>query len=373
MTIEKKLKSVSLFLGICLGIYAIFMLYYLFENGCWNCSPQDYYDRGIAMISENDNNNLKKGVKYLKTAAKKGNIEAIIFLGELYLGSFPDTYITENKEKIAALGSIVSANIKKGESYFNDLIKNQSFFDRKYSKAHYNLGLLYKAGILKSEDKEESYKKWLTISADNDNPLAIYQMGIYFNNKGKYIEALKWFTKAFNYSKDPAAAIMIGDYHFYGKGVAKDCRLSMEWYQQALSVPESPYASLRFERREKLIEWATQRLNIAEKKVRSKTSKQVVIIKYSIRGGVNSFSIFTSDLNENLIGKVKKKDSDILALFNMVNKSVSISKSAKVASMNEGLYWVLSTYAENKYGSDKDFNFVITKQTGTQGSGFRVY
>jgi TPR repeat protein len=352
MTIEKKLKSVSLFLGICLGIYVVFMLYYLFGDGCLNCSPQDYYARGIAMISDNDNNDLKKGVKYLKTAAKKGNIEAIIFLGELYLDDFPDAYITDNKEKIAALRSIVSANIKERDSYFNELIKNQSFFDRKYSKTQYNLGTLYKAGILKSEDKEEAYKKWLTISADNGNTLAIYQMGNYFNNKGKYIEALKWFTKAFDSSLEPASAIMIGDYYFYGKGVARDYQRSIEWYKQALSAPASP---------EKLTEWATQRLNIAEKKVRSKMSKQVVIVKYRIVGGLNSFSIFTSDLKGNLIGKVKKQEGYILALLDAMIKSVPVSKSAKVDSMSEGLNWVLTTYAKNKYGPDKDFNFVITK------------
>ncbi|MBC2694710.1 MAG: sel1 repeat family protein [Desulfobacteraceae bacterium] len=361
MTIEKKLKSVLLFLGICLGIYVIFILYYLFGDGCWNCSPQDYYARGIAMIPEKDNNDLKKGVKYLKTAAKKGNIEAIIFLGELYLDYFPDAYITDNKGKIAALRSIVSANIKERESYFNELIKNQSFFDRKYSKMQFNLGMLYKVGLLKSEEKEEAYKKWLTISADNGNPLAIYQMGIYFNNQGKYIEALKWFTKAFDSSQEPASAIMIGDYYFYGKGMAKDYQRSIEWYQQALSAPSSPDISLWIKDREELNEWATQRLNIAEKKVCSKISKQLVIVKYRIIGGLNSFSIFTSDLNGNLIGKVKKQNGYILARSNIMIKSVSISKSTKVDSMSEGLHWVLTTYADNKYGVDKDFNFVITK------------
>jgi tetratricopeptide (TPR) repeat protein len=338
MTIGKKIKPVLLFLGICLGIYVVFMLYYLFGDGCWNCSPQDYYARGIAMISENDNN-MKKGVKYLKTAAKKGNIE----------------------EKIASLRSIVSANIKKRESYFNELIKNQSFFDRKYSKMHYNIGMLYKAGILKSEDKEEAYKKWLIISADNGNPLALYQMGIYFNNKGKHIEALKWFTKTFDSSQEPASAIMIGDYYFYGKGVERDYQRSIEWYQQALSAPASPDTSLWIKNREELTEWATQRLNIAEKKVRSKVSKQVVIVKYRIIGGVNSFSIFTSDLNGNLIGRARKQNGYVLARSNIMIKSVSISKSAKVDSMSEGLHWVLTTYAKNKYGADKDFNFVITK------------
>ena len=361
MTIKKKLRSVSLFLGICLGIYVIFMLYYLFGDGCWNCSPQDYYARGIAMISKNDNNDLKKGVKYLRTAAKKGNIEAIIFLGELSLDDFPDAYITDNKEKIAALRSVVSANIKERESYFNELIKNQAFFDRKYSKTQYNLGILYNAGILKSEEKEEAYKKWLTISADNGNPLAIYQMGIYFNNKGKYMDALKWFTKAFDSSQEPASAIMIGDYYFYGKGVAMDYRQSIRWYQQALSASASPDTSLWIKNRKELTEWATQRLNIAEKKVRIKMSKQVVIVKYHITGGLNSLSIFASDLKGNLIGKVKKQNGYIQARSNIMIKSVSISKSAKVDSMSEGLYWVLNTYAKNKHGADKDFNFVITK------------
>ncbi len=175
------------------------------------------------------------------------------------------------------------------------------------------------------------------------------------------MEALKWFTKAFDSSREPASAIMIGDYYFYGKGVPRDYQQSIEWYQRSLSAPALPDASLWIKNKEELTEWATQRLNIAEKKVLSKMSKQVVIVKYRIIGGLNSFSIFTSDLKENLIGKVQKQDDYIRARSNIMIKSVSISKSAKVDSMSEGLHWVLTTYAKNKYGADKDFNFVITK------------
>lgn len=361
MTIEKKLKSASLFLGICLGIYVVFMLYYLFEDGCWNCNPQDYYDRGIVMISENDNSKLKKGVRYLKTAAKRDNIKAIIFLGELYLGDLPDTYLTENKKKIATLRNVVSANTRKGKSYLNSLIGNQSFLDKKYSKAQYNLGLLYKSGILKSKDKEIAYNKWFAISTENENPLAMYQIGIHFNDKGEYTEALKWFKKAFDCGQEPGSAIMTGDYYFYGKGVAKNYYMAIEWYQRALSILASQDTSPWTENRKKLTELATQRLYIGEKKIHGKTPKEVITIKYSISGNINTFSVFISDQGSNFIGKVKKQNGDILAQLDIINKSVPSAKSAKVASMSEGSHWILNTYAKNKYGVDRDFNFVITK------------
>ena len=363
MTIEKKLKSASLFLGICLGIYVVFMLYYLFEDGCWNCSPQDYYSKGIAMISEseNDNSRLKKGVRYLKTAAKRDNIKAIIFLGELYTGYFPDMYLAENKKKIAILGNIVSVNARKGKSYLNSLIDNQSFLDKKYNKAQYNLGLLYKAGILKSKNKEIAYNKWFTISTENGNPLAMYQIGIHFNDKGEYTEALKWFKKAFDCGQEPGSAIMTGDYYFYGKGVIKNYYLAIEWYQRALNILTSQNISPWIKNRKKLTELVTQRLYIGEKKIHNKIQKEVITIKYSINGDINTFSVFISDQGRSLIGKVKKQNGDILAQLDIINKSIPSAKSAKVASMSEGSHWILNTYAKNKYGADRDFNFVITK------------
>ena len=102
MTIGKKIKPVLLFLGICLGIYVVFMLYYLFGDGCWNCSPQDYYARGIAMISENDNN-LKKGVKYLKTAAKKVILKQLSFLENYIWTIFRMRTLQITKKKLQPL------------------------------------------------------------------------------------------------------------------------------------------------------------------------------------------------------------------------------------------------------------------------------
>jgi tetratricopeptide (TPR) repeat protein len=361
MKIWKKIKLVSNILGICLILFIAFNVYLLFLDSCWNCSPQDYFDRGIAMISKDDNKKNKKGFRYLQSAAEKGNVEAQIFLGELYLDTFPDDYSTAYKDKIAALRNTVPVDKEKGVSYFKELAANVSFTKSNYSKMQYNMGLLYKAGLLKSEDKDEVEKKWFAISANHGDPLANYQMGIYLNNQGKYVEARELFTKLFDSDEEPGSAIMIGDHYCYGKGVAKDYHQAIEWYQRAIMTLALPNISLSNKKRKRLTELAIQRLDIAERKVNKKSLKDLVTLKYSLSGGVNAFSIFLSDKNGLLIGEVKKQNGDIIALIKVKPISISDPMTLKVSSMSEGLFWVLNSYAKNKYGANKHFKFVINR------------
>ena len=194
------------------------------------------------------------------------------------------------------------------------------------------------------------------MSAEQGNIHAMYELGMYYNSKGNYERAKKWFTNAFNGGGEPRSAIMIGDYCFYGKGLAKDFNQSIQWYSKALKTLERSGSLYSKKIRNKVTQNAMHRLKIAQRKA------QDTIVTYGLVGGVRSYSIYTPDLKGTLIGAVHNDNGNIQARLEEGIVSASGSTDKTVASMNEGLYWVLNAYAIHTYGADKDFSFVLARK-----------
>ncbi|MBN1932094.1 MAG: sel1 repeat family protein [Desulfobacterales bacterium] len=359
MAIKEKIKTVAIIIGIGVVLYFGFMAYSRLEDRyCWQCTPQEMFDKGTALILDDDVKKKEKGLRYLHGAAKKMHVDAQIFLAELYLGTFPETYYVLNADKITALRNTVPANTKKGVSYFRDLADNMDVVKGNNSQIQYNLGLLFKTGILKSKRPQEEAEKWFALSANQGNPNAMYEFGMRHHAKGEYTTAGEWFTKAFNSGKDPRSAIMIGDYYLYAKGRAKDYAQCMQWYRNALDALAQTSLTFSEATKEKLTENATQRLDLVQRKTKSSGQIEIVTLNYGLGGGATNYSIFIPNITGQQIGEVKQEKDKILA---SIKNGKGTNSTKIVASMNEGLYWVLKTYAVGKYGPDKEFNFVITK------------
>ena len=61
--------------------------------------------------------------------------------------------------------------------------------------AQYNLAELYKNGKGVPQDRDQA-SIWYRLSAEQGNPLAMYQLGVYFAGKGDYSTASMWLTIA---------------------------------------------------------------------------------------------------------------------------------------------------------------------------------
>ncbi|HPA14368.1 MAG TPA: tetratricopeptide repeat protein [Desulfobacterales bacterium] len=363
MQIMRKIKNAFIFVGIIAILYFAFRAYsYLSEMYCWNCTSQEYFDKGSTLICMEDKKNKNRGLDFIHSAAKKGNVDAQIFLGELHMESFPENYHIFNKEKIQSIRMMVPIDKKKAISHFNDLLGTLPSAKGDYRNMQYNLGVFFKTGFLESKSKEEQAKKWFALSAEAGNPDAMFELGLYYNALGDYDSAKKWFTNAYNAGKDPASAIMIGDYYFYSKGVVKDYDQSIQWYQNALNVLAEPDVSLTEKRTRQLIDNASQRLKIAHRKIQEKLQKQVVHISYSIEGSIRNYLIYTPEICGRPIGEIKMENGVIKASIkeNILFGSAPMTK--EVASMSKGLSWVLNTYAKDKYGAASVFNFVLKKK-----------
>ena len=353
-----KRKKQTLFI-VAFGVisYICYMAYSHFEDTyCWECTSQDYFDKGTALIFKDDNESKERGLRFLETAAQKWHVDAQILLGELYLGNFPDAYYMLNEDKIAALRNNVPIDKTKGVSYFNELTVSIYSDKGKYTEMLYNLGLLFKMGVLSSPNNKEEAKKWFSMSAERGNIHAMYELGMYYDSKGDYERARQWFANAFNVGEESRSAIMIGDYCFYGKGFAKDYNQSIQWYSKALNTLGRSVSIYSKKVRKEVTQNARHRLKIAQKKA------QDTLVTYGLIGGVRAYSIYTPDLTGRLIGAVHNENGNIKADLKEGILSDSGSTSTTVASMNEGLYWVLNAYARHTYGAEKVFSFVPVRK-----------
>lgn len=358
----KRIRHASIILGIGVILYIGYTAYsYLADRYCWECTNQDYFDKGTALILKDDNESKLRGLRFLETAAQKWHVDAQILLGELYLGTFPETYYIHNKDRIGVLRNIVPVDEEKGFSYFNELAVSLYSATGNYSKMEYNLGLLFKTGVLEGLDNKEEAKKWFLMSAERGNIHAMYELGMYYNWNGDYERAREWFTNAFNSGGEARSAIMVGDYYFYGKGLTKDYNQSIQWYGKALDTLARSDLIYSQKARKRVTQNGRHRLKIAQRRVQDRPTTEVVAVTYGLGGGVRTYSIYTPDLNGRPIGSVHNENGNIEARLKEWIVSDSGSATREVASMNEGLYWVLNAYARHTYGADKDFNFVLTR------------
>jgi TPR repeat protein len=348
-TTKQALIIVGIGVCICYAAYS-----YLADRYCWECTTQDYFDKGTALIFEDDDESKQRGLRFLESAAQKSHVDAQILLGELYLGSFPDTYYIQNEEKIAALRNHVPVDEKKGGSYFNELAVSLYSAKGNYAEMLYNLGVLFEMGVLESPNNKEQAKKWFSMSAERENIHAMYELGMYYNSKGDYERARQWFTNAFNGGEESRSAIMIGDYYFYGKGLTKDYNQSVQWYDKALNTLGRSVSIYSEKVRKEVTQNARHRLKIAQRK-----AQDTLEVTYDLVGGVKTYSIYTPNLTGRLIGAVRNEDGNIQADLKEGVLSDSGPTSRTVASMNEGLFWVLNAYARHTYGDDKGFSFVL--------------
>lgn len=357
----KRIKYASIIFVIGAILYVSYTTYSdLAEKHCWHCSREVLFERGTGLIFEDDNESKERGIKFIESAARQGHIEAQIFLGELYMGSLPALYYIHNKDRIAAVRANVPADEQKGISYFKQLTESLSSVQGDYVRMQYNLGVLFANGILESSDSREDAKAWFLRSAKGGDIDAMYEAGMCYNDTGDYTTARQWFTDAFEKGGECRSAIMIGDYYFYAKGLIKDYGQSIVWYGNALSAVSDSKPVYSDKVKKRWSQSASNRLKIAQKKAAERPGKEVVTLTYGLKGGVRAYSIYTPDINGILVGNVRNENGKIEASVKQGDSSSGPGIS-NVASMNEGLYWVLNRYAENKYGTDKRFGFVLKK------------
>ena len=130
--------------------------------------------------------NIKEAMKYYEMAAKQNNAIGMTNLADLY--------IQENKLKKAKPLLVKAA-------------------EKEYGYAQYLLAMNF--FYYKHENNEEALH-WLERAASNDEPYALYQLGLYYSETNDLAKAIKYYQRAAELNNADA---LLELYYIYGEGV----------------------------------------------------------------------------------------------------------------------------------------------------------
>ena len=130
--------------------------------------------------------NIKEAMKYYEMAARQNN--------SIGMTNLADLYIQENKLKKAKPLLVKAA---KKESGYAQYLLAMNFFD------------------LYSENNKEALF-WLERAANNDEPHALYQLGLYYAEKADLAKSIQYYQRAAELNYGDA---LLELYYIYGEGI----------------------------------------------------------------------------------------------------------------------------------------------------------
>ena len=326
---------------------------------CWNCTPEGIYNRGVRFLQTPEEKSVDHGLSLIDSAARQNFADAQIFLAEVYLQTFPEGYMVQHSEDVERLKSRISMNQDQAVFYYTDLINNPAVSQGRYKDMQYNLAQLLKSGIVKRA--RFNARHWLTLSAQYGNVKAMLELAQTCHAEGDYATARQWFSSAFNAGRQPEAAIMIGDYYLYGKGVGKDASQAIQWYEQAWNILSRAEDAAIDPDKKLMAESAAFRLDIARRKrLDLYKEQQAEKIDYRIRGDLGTLAVYAIHKDGDLhIGDVEKKYDRFWAMPRPWPGQAPPSEPIKAASLNDGVNLILENYAVNAFGGNKQYQFIL--------------
>lgn len=329
---------------------------------CWDCSGDEYYNRAIQYACSDDPKYRQTALDFLDQASQRDQLQALLFLAELYMGKLPPAYHLTNREQLACLRRDIEPDRNKGISYFQaviDMVEEQPDGDPDLLD---NIGQLYLHSVMPANDPEDQARKWFARAAAEGNYPAMVQLARLADARGDYAEAMKWFQQAAGNSQDVQSPLMVGDYYFYGKGVPVDYQEAETWYRKALEAAQQLAADKGEEEKGKILAAPLARLDLVERRLAGQERRQGVIITYRLEGTVKNYSIFVEGHPDQPVGWVENRDGTITARIDGDMEYTTPPETLEedgFKSMIEGVHWVLSTYAAHSHENPDDLRFVF--------------
>jgi len=331
---------------------------------CWRCDADGFFNRGMEYSCNERESYRRTGLGFIDNAAGQGHLMAELTLAELYSENLPEEYVRSNSEQIICLQQEVKPDQATGVSYFESVLGAVGQGADVDPATLTNLGSLYLEGIVPADNPVARATPLYERAAAAGSFPAMRKLGRLANDRGDYRAAMQWFVGAAEDPEDGFSPLIIGDYFFYGKGVVVDYQKAEEWYKKALArAGKSDQDGENLE----LEDMAPARLDLVQRKLAGEDGrKQQVAISYHIDGSVKHFVIFSADNPGEQIGEVINDGATITAVMNANPEPAAElpgSGRESFSSMNEGLFWVLNTFAESTHDDAANliFNFVLTK------------
>ncbi|OHB26359.1 MAG: hypothetical protein A2X84_07230 [Desulfuromonadaceae bacterium GWC2_58_13] len=324
---------------------------YLKQRYCWDCTASQRYVVGTELLCDQDADSRARGVAFIGEAAEEGQVEAQVLAGELFLQPLPKRYAKFRQDLFACAAPGVTPDRERAVGYFTALARGGQVSPQ----MEFNLGVLIDEGILEPPLPDKRVEDYFRSAAEQGDPRAMYEVGMGEDRQKNYAEAARWFKESFSRGEHPGAALMLGDYSFYGRLGAVDLETAIPWYQKALVAAQNTEFSGEGV---VLAQRAQQRFNIASEFQQRTGGKTAIPVSYRLAGGLNEYRVYAVD-SQAPLGRVVRDDGLLIASFLGDKKLRGVEDEREVASMNDGLNWILETYAAGQYGSGQKFRFVL--------------
>lgn len=359
---KKIIINIVLFIG-CFCVAGAAIVYNYSYKMCWNCSTADYYQRGKEFACRDKGELRQTGIDFLRLAAERDNSDAQILLAECYLGKLPDGYVSRDPIAFNCLNDQLRQNTAAATQLFSqayNLLEKDELTDHQQL---FNFAVLVEQGVIKSsEPKKKAHSLYLQ-AAKRGNVIAMNALGYQYHRKSDYIAAKKWLRLAAEAGKSAEPALTLGDYFYYGKGETVNYEKAIQWYRVALKTQQSLAAKLPEQQRIAALDAPMARIEMAMLQLKKTRMTAPMSLQYSVTGNATHYVVYSEDRPEGAIGSVKKTTAGATATINDdITVALSIPTTSKTfESMNEGMDWLLQSYARSRYGSYTRVTFSLKK------------
>ena len=329
--------------GAALLVLALALVLTLQIRYCLFCSDAERVEKAARLLCDRADPDLERGLYLLEQAAANGYPEALALRGELSLEGLPERYVPSRPALLECAQHLVATDDARARATFQRLAASA----QAGPQALYNLGILLESGYLTGAEVKGSAADFFARSAESGSSLGIFALGRQAHLRGDYQQAAEKFRAAYAQGDHPEAALLLGDYHLYGHGVKRSRDEALEWYRKALEGARKPAFAGMIGQLERAAE---QRLQLASGPGAEAAESEPTVVAYRLEGRPDQYRVFLADRQ---IGRVASADGMAHARF----EGETTSEEARFATMNEGLDWILQTYAAETLGTEQRVRF----------------
>lgn len=361
MSLRKKIVLyVLLFVG-CVALVGTVALYNYRYKLCWQCSTQDYYERGKEFVCSDKEELRQTGLDFLLLAADRQQSAAQILLGECYMGDLPEGYSSFDATTFGCLNGQLPRDPTAAARFFNQAYATLRQQEPADNRLPLNFGLLVEKGMIASDNPQQDAHTLYLQAAEQGNYTAMRSLGLEYYKKSDYVAAKKWLSLVAEAGKETEPALLLGDCFYYGKGGVLNYDKAIHWYRVALKTQRILWASAGEDERLAAEDVPMARIDMAMRQLQKNCMRVPMTLHYRISGNATRYIVHTEDRPEGPIGVVEKTDEGITArINNKVTLARSIpTRSKSFQSMNDGMEWMLDAYARSRFGRSAKLNFIL--------------
>ncbi len=369
MTAKKKLLVNILLFLVCIAIAGLAVLYNYSYKICWRCDTDDYYERGRAFVCKEKEELQESGLDFLRLAAARQQMGAQLLLAECYVGSLPQGYTPLDERAYACLSSSLSPNQLAAKQFFNAAHVTVAKLEEVEAKVQHNLGLLLEAGILEAHDPQQLAQEYFIAAGRQNYFPAMLHLGMLYHNRSAYSEARPWLELAADLHKVVQPALLLGDYYMQGKGVVVDLEKAMHWYRRALLTAKKTSVGLAQDAQIAAEDVPRARMDMTMRKLQQERMFKFMTLYYSVGGDATTYEVYCEESPGQRIGTVERSVEGVLARLapGVKRSSAVVTPEKTFSSMNKGLDWVLTAYAQGRYGDFTKFDFRLRSPQVKEG------